>query len=89
MSTYSLHPGVIFTPGITAEFTGRYLTGNQFIADLLVKYTPYIMKGAVEGAQTQICCAVDPALSQESGQFYMYVHFILPTTFKAIFLSMR
>lgn len=65
VTTYSLHPGIVFTDGGT-----RKLIGNEFITDMLVKITPYFMKSAVEGAQTQICCAVDPALSQESGKFY-------------------
>jgi len=67
VTTYSLHPGVIQTDiarNVESTFE-RFLTS-------FLSFPPfsYLMKTPWEGAQTSICCAVDEALSDQTGLYY-------------------
>ncbi|XP_053715298.1 retinol dehydrogenase 12, like [Synchiropus splendidus] len=61
VTTYSLHPGVVQTD------LWRHMNKFQQTA---VKMVRSFTKTTVEGAQTTIYCAVEPALEKESGEYY-------------------
>lgn len=62
----ALHPGVIFTE-ICRHIGQSY---GMILKPLTNLFGPYLMKTAVEGAQTTIKCAVDPDLEDVSGQYF-------------------
>jgi len=66
VTTYSLHPGVINTEIF------RYLSPEKNpLSYFYVKVIGMlIFKDLTEGAQTQICCAIDPSLANETGKYY-------------------
>ena len=66
VTTYSLHPGAIRTD------LGRHLSlaNIPYLNDLLWAAVYPFTKSSTEGAQTQICCAVDEALASETGKYY-------------------
>jgi len=66
VTTYSLHPGSIRTE------LGRQLTiaKTPGLSHMLHILTWPFVKDSTEGAQTQICCAVDEDLANESGKYY-------------------
>lgn len=61
VTTYSLHPGVVQTD------LWRHMNKFQQAA---IKMVRSFTKTTVEGAQTTIYCAVEPALEKESGEYY-------------------
>ncbi|KAM6953699.1 retinol dehydrogenase 12, like [Aplochiton taeniatus] len=61
VTAYALHPGVVKTD------LWRHLSGPQQVAMKLI--SPFT-KNSVQGAQTTIYCAVEPALETESGGYY-------------------
>ena len=64
VTTYSLHPGVIFTE------LGRHLPdyiNNPVVQPILGALIYPFIKDIPHGVQTQICCAVDPGLAKETG----------------------
>ncbi|KAM4606706.1 retinol dehydrogenase 12, like [Polymixia lowei] len=61
VTVYSLHPGVVQTD------LWRHLNGPQ---QLVMKMVSPFTKNSVQGAQTSIYCAVEPALENESGGYY-------------------
>ncbi|XP_029290222.1 retinol dehydrogenase 11-like [Cottoperca gobio] len=65
VTTYSLHPGVIWTE------LGRHFWPTMPIWKRVV-YTPFmfLIKSPTEGAQTTIHCAVEESLQNESGLYY-------------------
>ena len=65
MTTYSLDPGPVSTDLL------RYQPWVMAIKPYVLDPIFYILaKDSMGGAQTQICCAVDPALGNESGKYY-------------------
>ncbi|XP_006001643.1 retinol-DH_like_SDR_c domain-containing protein [Latimeria chalumnae] len=65
VTTYSLHPGVIWTD------LGRHvLTGYPLLKKLLTLPLLFFMKTPVQGAQTTIYCAVAEELQDISGLYY-------------------
>ncbi len=66
VTTYSLHPGNIYTD-IIREVKFLTYPGIKDIARVLS--SPFL-KDRVHGAQTTICCAVDERLANESGKYY-------------------
>lgn len=61
MTVYSLHPGVVQTE------LWRHLSAPVQVAVRI--FSPFT-KTSVQGAQTTIYCAVEPALEKESGGYY-------------------
>ncbi|XP_036374681.1 retinol dehydrogenase 12-like [Megalops cyprinoides] len=61
VTVYALHPGIVQTE------LGRHLNTPLKVAYTIVK--PFL-KTPVQGAQTSIYCAVEPALENESGHYY-------------------
>ncbi|KAG7455428.1 hypothetical protein MATL_G00256720 [Megalops atlanticus] len=61
VTVYALHPGIVQTE------LGRHLNTPLRVAYTIVK--PFL-KTPVQGAQTSIYCAVEPALENESGHYY-------------------
>ncbi|XP_068199952.1 retinol dehydrogenase 12-like [Antennarius striatus] len=61
VTTYSLHPGVVQTD------LYRHLPGAQ---RAVVKLVSPFTKSSIQGAQTNIYCAVEPSLDNESGGYY-------------------
>jgi len=64
VTTYSLHPGVVRT-----ELT-REIPKFPILSQLLYAATWPFFKTPLEGAQTQICCAVEPAFAAHTGRYY-------------------
>jgi len=62
---YSLHPGVVKTE-LSRHFKNTF--GNVLF--YLAKVFAPLYKTPESGAQTSICCAVDPALENETGKYY-------------------
>lgn len=61
VTVYSLHPGVVQTE------LWRHLSAPVQVAVRI--FSPFT-KTSVQGAQTTIYCAVEPALEKESGGYY-------------------
>ncbi|CAL8399004.1 unnamed protein product [Arctogadus glacialis] len=61
VTAYSLHPGVVQTE------LWRHLNGPQ---QTIMKIVSPFTKTCVQGAQTSIYCAVEPALEDQSGGYY-------------------
>jgi len=66
VTTYSLHPGYIRTE------IGRDLTISKtpILNQLLYVLSWPFVRNPTEGAQTQICCAVDENLASDTGKYY-------------------
>jgi len=64
VTTYSLHPGVVRT-----ELT-REIPKFPVLSQLLYALTWSFFKSPVEGAQTQICCAVATSIVKDTGRYY-------------------
>ena len=61
VTTYSLHPGAIKTE----------LQRYSSTLDFFISIAPWpLMIDTYHGAQTQICCAVDPSLATTTGKYY-------------------
>ena len=69
MTTYSLHPGAILTE---LQRHVPYID-NWFMQTFIKPIMGIGFKTLQQGAQTQICCAVDPELANESGKYYRWV----------------
>ena len=72
MTTYSVHPGLVVTE------IARYMMdfpGSSLVNCLLRPIGWFFMKTPMEGAQTQIYCAVAPELANESGKYYRWAFF--------------
>ena len=68
VTTYALHPGGIATDLASGAFQNAIL---QNVFNIGLHYLSWpILKDVEHGAQTSICAAVDPALSNESGKYY-------------------
>jgi len=67
VTTYSLHPGSIRT-----ELTRHVSIITDYALGRALYYVLSwpLVKEPWNGAQTSICCAVDPALATESGKYY-------------------
>lgn len=64
VTVYSLHPGVVRTE------LWRHVSAPVQVA---VRIFSLFTKTSVQGAQTSIYCAVEPALEKETGGYYRYV----------------
>ena len=73
VTTYSLHPGVINTD-LTRHIPLLHLPVVKHLYG--AKLVPFF-KDALHGAQTSVCCAVDPTLSEQSGKYYRRVCVVL------------
>ena len=69
MTTYSLHPGAIDTDLI------RHIpvVNNPILRTIFKPLAWPFIKDRWHGAQTQVCCAVDDKLKEETGKYYAYV----------------
>ena len=66
MTTYSLHPGAIFT-----ELQRHWGWMDNPLGQLIIKPIMGIgFKTVPQGAQTQICCAVDKEVGKQTGLYY-------------------
>jgi NAD(P)-dependent dehydrogenase (short-subunit alcohol dehydrogenase family) len=61
----SLHPGIIVTELV------RHLIDNATVKMIFEPIAKLILKTPEEGAQTQICLAVDPNLAEVSGKYFV------------------
>jgi len=66
VTTYSLHPGVINTE----IFRNLDPEKNPIITFNVKVLGMFLFKDITQGAQTQICCAIDPTLENETGKYY-------------------
>jgi len=66
VTTYSLHPGAIFTELQRHWWWLDTWAGQNIVKPIMGTF----FKTVPQGAQTQICCAVDEALANESGKYY-------------------
>jgi len=64
ITVVSLHPGVVFTELL------RYLPCSHCITEYGKYLIPYLIRTPFEGAQTSICCAVNPNLHEHSGKYF-------------------
>ena len=66
VTTYSLHPGAIRTE------LQRHIPGlnNKVIHFIMFTLSWPLIKEPWNGAQTQICCAIDERLANETGKYY-------------------
>jgi len=67
LTTYSLHPGVIYTELV------RHIPffGTTELGQTIYYYLSWpFCKDLIHGAQTQICCSVDEQMGKESGYYY-------------------
>ena len=68
VTTYSLHPGAIMT-----ELVRHVPYIDTWIMQyLLLPIIQPFFKTIPHGAQTQICCAVDEELTQQTGRYYRW-----------------
>lgn len=65
VTTYSLHPGVIYTDLIRH---GVKLNTMFYVFDKL--QLRYLIKNPEDGAQTTLFCAIDESLAKETGKYY-------------------
>jgi retinol dehydrogenase-12 len=70
VTTYSLHPGIIFTD-IGRNFLPP-ITTNEYGYRIVEFLSSAVNKNVWEGAQTTICCAVDSKLEHVTGKYYRY-----------------
>jgi len=67
VTTYSVHPGAVRTElNRHVSVIADYALGRA----LYYALTWPLVKELWYGAQTSICCAVDPTLATESGKYY-------------------
>eukprot|EP00092_Neocalanus_flemingeri_P008538 GFUD01009197.1.p1 GENE.GFUD01009197.1~~GFUD01009197.1.p1 ORF type:complete len:320 (+),score=100.99 GFUD01009197.1:106-1065(+) len=65
VTVYSLHPGIVKT-----ELSRHFKETFGSVLFYLVKLLGPLTKTPESGAQTSICCAVDPALENQTGKYY-------------------
>lgn len=70
VTTYSLHPGLIFTDIFKTAFPP--ITTNEYTYRIMEFLLSPVNKNVWEGAQTTICCAVDSKLEHVTGKYYRY-----------------
>lgn len=70
VTTYSLHPGVIWT-----ELGRHFVLQIPLWKRILYRPFMYLIKTPKDGAQTTIYCAVEESLQNQSGLYYRYVPF--------------
>lgn len=70
VTTYCLHPGAVHTE------LGRHLGSSttRFLGYIYNIFSRLFFKSVHKGAQTTIYCAVEEALSNESGFYYRYFY---------------
>ncbi len=69
VTTYSLHPGAVFTE--LGRHIEDYFGPFKILARaLFYPILSFCFKSAKDGAQTTITCAVDPMLEGETGKYY-------------------
>ena len=65
VTVYSLHPGIVKT-----ELSRHFRETFGSVLFYLAKIFSPLYKTVESGAQTSICCAVDPALEKQTGKYY-------------------
>lgn len=67
MSSFCLHPGVIFT-----ELGRHFQSSFPVLGLLLIPPSLLLMKTPAQGSQTTVYCAVTPGLEELSGRYFRY-----------------
>lgn len=69
VTTYSLHPGVIYT-----ELIRHGVKQNMMFYIFDTLQLGYLIKTPEEGAQTTLYCAIEESLASVTGKYYRYLN---------------